>query len=96
MIIQLNPQIPVVTPKGKGHALFLTDYGLEHDHMWTVAINDTGELWSFFNRDVKMEKNITIGRTLEDWSVEGLRKKYNAPSERDEKNKEYQIGISGL
>ena len=65
MIIQLNPPIPMNCPKGDGVAILLTDYGCEYDHIWTIAINSTGELWSFSNRDVRMQKNITMNRNNE-------------------------------
>ena len=31
MILQLNPPLPLETPKGKAWAHFIIDYGLEHD-----------------------------------------------------------------
>ncbi len=31
MMLQLNPPIPVETPKGRGVAQVLIDYGLEHN-----------------------------------------------------------------
>jgi hypothetical protein len=34
MLTQLDPPIPVVTPKGKGLAHVLIDYGAEHDLIW--------------------------------------------------------------
>ena len=62
-IIQLNPPIPVITKnKGRGLAWLIVDYGPEHHLMWTVAINDTGELWTLPNTEVRAEKNITMGR----------------------------------
>lgn len=30
-MLQLNPAIPVITPKGKALAHFMIDYGIEHD-----------------------------------------------------------------
>jgi hypothetical protein len=62
MILQLNPPIPVNTPKGSGLAWLLIDYGPEHDLMWTVAIDDTGELWTYGNPQVRAQKNITLER----------------------------------
>lgn len=62
MIIQLDPLIPLVTPKGPGYAWFMIDYGAEHNLMWTVAINATGEIWTFSNPEVRAQKNITMGR----------------------------------
>jgi hypothetical protein len=34
MIVQLNPQLPLLTPKGKAYAHFLIDYSQEHDLLW--------------------------------------------------------------
>lgn len=64
MILQLNPPIPMSSPKGDGLALFLTDYGCEFDHIWTIAIDATGEIWSFKNPYVRMLKNITMDRII--------------------------------
>ncbi len=61
-MLQLNPPIPMLTPKGEGLAHFLIDYGPEFDLMWTVFINDSGEIWTYSNREVRACKNITLGR----------------------------------
>jgi hypothetical protein len=42
MFTQLNPSIPMDTPKGSGLALAVIDYGLEHNLLWVVAIDATG------------------------------------------------------
>jgi len=65
MILQLNPIIPVSTPKGLGYAHFLIDYSEEMDLFWVVFLNDTGECWTFKNPDIRAQKNITLGRTFE-------------------------------
>lgn len=65
MILQLNPPIPLMTPKGEGLAYMVIDYGVDYDLMWVVAINDTGEIWTYPNHKVKAIKNITLGRTYE-------------------------------
>lgn len=62
MIIQLNPTIPVNTPKGEAIAHFLIDYGIEHDLYWVTFITETQECWTFSNRDIRACQNITIGR----------------------------------
>ena len=64
MITQLNPPIPVVTPDGKGMAQMVIDYGVEHDFLWIVFQNDTGECWSWSNKDIRAQNNITIGRDI--------------------------------
>lgn len=53
MILQLNPQIPLVTDKGPGQALFLIDYSEEHDLMFVVCLDESGEIWTFPNSKVR-------------------------------------------
>jgi len=65
MIKQLNPPIPLNTPKGDGLAHFLIDYGPEYNLIWTVFIDVTGECWSFQNPEIRSIKNITLGRIIE-------------------------------
>lgn len=62
-MLQLNPPIPMNTPKGEGFAHILLDYGPESDLYWTVLITETGEIWTYANRYVRASKNITLGRT---------------------------------
>lgn len=62
-MLQLNPPLPMLTPKGEGFAHILIDYGPESDLYWTVFITATGEVWTFANREVRASKNITLGRT---------------------------------
>jgi hypothetical protein len=62
-MLQLNPPLPMNTPKGEGFAHFLIDYGPESDLYWTVFITATGEIWTFSNKEVRASKNITLGRT---------------------------------
>lgn len=62
-MIQLNPPLPMITPKGEGFAHILLDYGPESDLYWTVLITATGEIWTFANHQVRAGKNITLGRT---------------------------------
>lgn len=64
-IIQLNPTIPMsVNGKGNGYALAMIDYSQEHDLLFVVAIDSTGEIWTVSNREVRMLRNISMGRTL--------------------------------
>lgn len=62
-MLQLDPPIPLTTPKGEGFAHILLDYGPESDLYWTVLITQTGEIWTYANREVRAAKNITLGRT---------------------------------
>jgi hypothetical protein len=61
MILQLNPTIPLVTPRGSGYAIALIDYSEQHDLFWVVA-QDDGEIWTWANRHVRMQDNVTMGR----------------------------------
>lgn len=65
-VTQLSPPIPMMCPKGEGMAWFLIDYSPEHDLLWTIAINDTGEIWTYANKYVKAIKNITLDRLTKD------------------------------
>lgn len=62
-MIQLNPPLPLNTPKGEGFAHLMLDYGPESDLYWVVMITETGEIWTYANRYVRGSKNITLGRT---------------------------------
>lgn len=62
MLLQLNPPIPVMTPKGAGIAHVLIDYGPEHDLLWVVFLTESMECWTYSNKDIRAEKNITFGR----------------------------------
>lgn len=70
MMIQLNPPIELMTPKGRGICHFLIDYGIEDNLYWVVFIHDTGECWTYANPEIKACKNITMGRLLNNKSTE--------------------------
>jgi len=71
MILQLNPPIPLKTPKGSGFAHFLVDHGIEFDNEWVVFL-DNSEIWSFLNRDVRLENNYTYGRKGNEKSIKSF------------------------
>jgi hypothetical protein len=62
MIVQLNPPLPLNTPKGSAYAHFMIDYGIEENLFWVCFLDENGECWTFKNQDIRMQKNITIGR----------------------------------
>lgn len=64
-VIQLDPPIPLDTPKGSALAHALIDYGAEHDLLWICFQDDTGECWTWRNPEIRAQKNITMGRTLD-------------------------------
>jgi len=64
MIQQLNPPLPVVTPKGNAIAHLVIDYGPEFNLVW-VCFQDNGECWSWQNKEIRAQKNITFGRVAQ-------------------------------
>ncbi len=62
MITQLNPPLPMTTPKGEGWAHFVIDYGVEYDLIWVVFMDKDGACWSVPNPEVRMQTNWSLGR----------------------------------
>jgi hypothetical protein len=65
-MLQLIPPLPLTTPKGKGLAHFVIDYGPEHHLLWVCFQDDTGECWSWSNPDIKIQNNPSMHRDLKD------------------------------
>lgn len=64
-LLQLNPPIPLNTPKGEGLAVLVIDYGPDFDLWWTVVISKgefAGQIWTYSNAEVRGVPNITLGR----------------------------------
>jgi hypothetical protein len=66
MILQLNPPIPLDTPKGPALAHLVIDYGPEHNLFWVCFGDRDGECWTWDNSKVRGQKNITHGRLVKD------------------------------
>ena len=62
MIYEPHNRVDVSTPKGDGFIWLVTDYGHETDTIYTVIINDTGELWQWRHKELIVKNNITFGR----------------------------------
>jgi hypothetical protein len=63
-VLQLDPPIPVWTERGTGLAIGWIDYSCEHHLFWIIAFDNTGEVWTIPNPQVRLQKNITMGRNL--------------------------------
>ena len=63
MIIQLNPMLPIkrVSDGMKGYAFLVIDYSQEHDLLFTCAMDD-GEIWTLNNKEIRIGKNLSLGR----------------------------------
>lgn len=64
-MLQLDPPVPLATPRGKGLAHVLVDYGPEYDLCWVVFLDETGECWTFRNPEIRALANVTFGRFSE-------------------------------
>lgn len=64
ILLQLNPPIPVDTPKGQGFAFGWLDYGQEHDCLWKVCVTTTGEWWDVPQPQVRGVENVSMGRSV--------------------------------
>lgn len=62
MLTQLNPPLPLETPKGAGWAHFVIDYGPESALLWVVFMDADGACWTVPNAEVRMTYNWTLGR----------------------------------
>ena len=62
MIVQLDPPLPMTTPKGSGLAHFLIDYGAETHLMWVVFLDADGSCWTVPNPEIRMAPNWSMGR----------------------------------
>jgi hypothetical protein len=63
-MLQLNPTIPIIRKSDAmhGYAFVLIDYSQEHDLLFVCAM-DNGEIWTLSNRDIRMQENISLGRS---------------------------------
>lgn len=61
MLTQLTMPIPLSTPKGNAWAVAIIDYGPHWDLLWVTFVKETGECWTFNNKDIRQEENYTFG-----------------------------------
>ena len=54
IIHEVSQHLEANTPKGRGRILWITEYGMETEKLFTVAICDTGELWELTSKDLKL------------------------------------------
>lgn len=62
MILQLDPFIPVITPKGPGEAVGWIDYTKDDNLLWIVFLAENGESWIFQNKEIRAHPNPSLGR----------------------------------
>ena len=60
IIFEPKEHLEVLTIKGTGRIWLVSEYGSEIEKIFTVIINETGEIWEFKNKDVKVTSNCTM------------------------------------
>ena len=67
MMLQLNPTLPIARnlDNMKGYAIAIIDYSQEHDLLFVCAM-DNGEIWTYNNKDIKIQNNISLNRIQND------------------------------
>jgi hypothetical protein len=66
MMLQLNPTIPVKTPKGDAEALIIIDYGINVNSVWLCRMKG-GKVLHFYSDDILIYDNPMNGNG---WDVE--------------------------
>jgi len=63
-MLQLNPTIPIIRISDgmKGYAFMVIDYSQEHNLLFVCAL-DNGEILALGNKELRMQKNISLGRS---------------------------------
>jgi hypothetical protein len=62
IIFEPENRVEVSTPKGDGVIWLVTEYGHETSTMYTIILNDSGQMWQFTHKDLIVKSNITFGR----------------------------------
>jgi hypothetical protein len=62
-ILQLDPLIPLESPRGRCMAHFIINPGDEHHLQFVTFIDDTGECWTWLAKEVRLQANQTARPT---------------------------------
>ena len=73
MLTQLDPPLPMSTPRGPGLSHFVIDYGPEADLLWVVFLDADGACWCVPNAEVRLQANWSMGRRPQHASAPGPR-----------------------
>ena len=60
MIHEFNNPIPVVTPLGDGYAIYVTNGGTFENDVFTVVLEDGGNIKHFRSDQIKIYQNLTF------------------------------------
>lgn len=60
MFLEFSHPIPVVTPLGDGYAIYIRDGGTFENDIWTVVLENGGDIRHFRSDQLKMYANGTF------------------------------------
>lgn len=63
MMLEFRNPIPVVTPKGCGYAIYVTNGGTFENDIWAVALEHNGSVLHFRTDHIQIAKNGTFDIT---------------------------------
>lgn len=58
--MEFKDPMPVITPLGKGFAIYVRESGTFENDIWTVCLCETGDVKHFLTSQIKIEKNGTF------------------------------------
>ena len=59
-MLQFIQPLPVVTPKGDGYVIYVESGGTFENDIWTVALEEGGDILHFRTDQLKLFKNATF------------------------------------
>lgn len=65
IVYEPHNRVDVTTPKGDGVIWMVMDYGHESDTIYTIILNDNGQMWQYTHKDIRVKNNITFNRVIQ-------------------------------
>jgi hypothetical protein len=59
-MLEFKNPIPVITPIGNGYAIYVTNGGTFENDIWTIVLEDGGNILHFRSDQIKIYKNATF------------------------------------
>lgn len=59
-MLEFRNPIPVITPTGNGYAVYVSNSGTFENDIWTVALENGGNILHFRSDQIRMYKNVTF------------------------------------
>ena len=59
-MLEFRNPIPVITPIGNGYAVYVSNSGTFENYIWTVALENGGNILHFRSDQIRLYKNATF------------------------------------